>query len=184
LAAVRIYTKSGDAGQTSFLGGRRVSKDDTRVAAYGDIDELNSSIGIAVATDPVELEHELLIGVQKDLFCLGARLASPDPEKLTKLLAKTTLQDARLTELESAIDRIDEELPDLSSFILPGGTAKSARLHYARSVCRRAERSVVALAKHEAVPAIALAYLNRLSDLLFVVARVTNHRSNVPDIKW
>ena len=181
---MKIYTKSGDSGQTSLFGGRRVSKDDSRVAAYGDVDELNSSIGVAVATDPVDLEHDLLTGIQRDLFSLGARLASPDPEKAAKSLEKTAILDARITELESAIDRIDDELTELSSFILPGGTAKSARLHYTRSMCRRAERSVVALARHEAVPAVAVTYLNRLSDLLFMVARLANRRSNVPDIKW
>ncbi|UCD25809.1 MAG: cob(I)yrinic acid a,c-diamide adenosyltransferase [Gemmatimonadota bacterium] len=181
---MRIYTKSGDSGQTSFFGGRRVSKDDARVAAYGDVDELNSSIGVAVATDPVELEHGLLTDVQRDLFTIGARLASPDPEKLTQALEKTTLHNVRIAELESAIDRIDDELPDLGSFILPGGTAKSALLHYSRSVCRRTERSVVALARHEVVPDLVLAYLNRLSDLLFMVARLANHRSNVSDTKW
>ena len=181
---MKIYTKSGDSGQTSLFGGRRVSKDDSRVAAYGDVDELNSSIGMAVVTDPGDLEHDLLTGIQRDLFSLGARLATPDPEKAAKALEKTAIPDARITELESAIDRIDGELTELSSFILPGGTTKSARLHYARSVCRRAERSAVALARHEAVPAVAVTYLNRLSDLLFVVARLANHRSNIPDIKW
>jgi len=181
---VKIYTKSGDRGLTSLFGGRRVSKDDSRVAAYGDVDELNSSIGVAVATDPVDLEHDLLTDIQRDLFSLGARLATPDPEKAAKDLEKTAIPDARITELESAIDRIDDELTELSSFILPGGTTKSTRLHFARSVCRRAERSVVALARHEAVPAVVVTYLNRLSDLLFVIARLANHRSNVPDIKW
>ncbi len=184
MAAVKIYTKSGDGGQTSFFGGRRASKDDPRVAAYGDVDELNSAIGVAVATDPVDLEYDLLTGIQRDLFSVGARLASPDPEKVAKSLENTAIPDVRITELESAIDRIEAELTELSSFILPGGTTKSARLHCARSVCRRAERSVVALARHETVLPVALTYLNRLSDLLFVVARLANHRSNVPDIKW
>ena len=184
MAAVKIYTKSGDGGQTSLFGGRRVSKDDPRVAAYGDVDELNSAVGVAVATDQADLEHDLLTGIQRDLFSVGARLASPDPKKVAKALENTAIPDARITELESAIDRIEAELTELSWFILPGGTTKSARLHYARSVCRRAERSVVALARHETVPAVVLTYLNRLSDLLFVIARLANHRSNVPDIKW
>ena len=184
MAAVKIYTKSGDGGQTSLFGGSRVSKDDSRVAAYGDVDELNSSIGVAFVTDPVDLEHDLLTGIQRDLFSLGAQLASPDTEKAAKGLEKTAIPDARITELESAIDRIEDELTELSSFILPGGTTKSARLHFARSVCRRAERSVVALGRREVVPAVAVTYLNRLSDLLFVIARLANHRSNVPDIKW
>jgi cob(I)alamin adenosyltransferase len=183
LAAVKIYTKSGDSGKTSLFGGARVPNDDLRVSAYGDIDELNSCIGVAVATDPVDLEHELLIGIQRDLLSLGSRLANPESE-VSQTLEKTAIPDARITALEGAIDRIEHELTDLSSFILPGGTIKSAWLHYARSVCRRTERSVVALSKGETVPEITLIYLNRLSDLLFVVARLANHRSNVPDIKW
>ena len=181
---MKIYTKSGDSGQTSTFGGRRVSKDDSRVAAYGDVDELNSSMGVAVATEPVALERDLLTGIQRDLFSLGAQLASPDSEKAARAQEKTAIPDAKITELESAIDRIDDELTVLRSFIVPGGTTKSAQLHHARSVCRRAERSVVALAKHEAVPAVAVTYLNRLSDLLFMIARLANHRSDVPDIKW
>lgn len=119
---MKIYTKSGDGGQTSLFGGRRVSKDDPRVAAYGDVDELNSAIGVAVATDPADLEHDLLTGIQRDLFSVGARLASPDPEKVAKSLENTAIPDVRITELESAIDRIEAELTELSSFILPGGT--------------------------------------------------------------
>jgi cob(I)alamin adenosyltransferase len=184
LAAVRIYTKSGDGGETSLFGGERVPKDHYRVAAYGDVDELNSSIGAAVAAEPANLEHDLLTGVQRDLFSLGAQLATPNREKVAKALERTVVAEARVGELEGAIDRIQDELPELSSFILPGGTPKSAWLHHARSVCRRAERSIVALARAEEVPAIALVYLNRLSDLLFVLARLANDRAGVPDTKW
>lgn len=184
LAVVKIYTKSGDGGETSLFGGHRAPKNDPRVAAFGDVDELNCAIGLAIATEPRDLESDLLGGIQRDLFSIGSKLASPAPGKVAKALEKAVIPVSRIAELEAAIDRVEAELPELAAFVVPGGCAKSAQLHYARSVCRRAERSVVALALQEPAPALALAFLNRLSDLLFVVARLANHRVGVPDNRW
>jgi len=180
----RIYTRTGDAGQTALFGGGRVAKDHQRVAAYGDVDELNSTIGMVRATSPQDLADDLLETIQRDLFAIGGHLATPDPAKVRAALARAELQPSRITEFERAIDGADEELPPLKAFILPGGTAKAATLHVARTVCRRAERSVVALAGHEEVPELFLAYLNRLSDLLFTLARLANHRAGVGDVTW
>ena len=178
---MRIYTRTGDDGSTALFGSGRVRKD----AAYGDVDELNSALGVASATEPAALERELLDGIQRDLFAIGGQLASPEPEKVAKALAKAKLDDTRITELESAIDRMDAELPALSAFVLPGGTPKAAALHLTRTVCRRAERSVVALdSGGPAVPAVILRYLNRLSDLLFTLARLANHRAGHQDRTW
>lgn len=179
-----IYTKTGDGGETGLFGGGRVPKSDPRVAAYGTVDELNAALGIAVATAPIAFEHDLLEGIQRDLFAIGGRLASPNPTKVAKALAKATLDDARVAELEAAIDRADAEIPELTAFILPGGTPKAAHLHYARTVCRRAEREIVALAATTDVPPVILKYMNRLSDLLFTVARLANHRAGVTDRPW
>jgi len=184
LALVKIYTRSGDDGQTSLFGGRRVYKNNPRVAAYGDVDELNSALGAAVAAEPKELQEELLIAIQRDLFSIGGRLASPDPEEVSGVLKKTVIEDERIAAIEAAIDGAESELPELRQFVLPGGTLKSALLHQARSVCRRAERSVVALSQTETVPAVILAYLNRLSDLLFILARLANRDANLQDRTW
>jgi cob(I)alamin adenosyltransferase len=184
LALVKIYTRSGDDGQTSLFGGRRVYKNNLRVAAYGDVDELNSALGAAVAVEPKELQAELLTSIQRDLFSIGGRLASPDPEKVSGALKKAVIEDERIAAIEAAIDGAESELPELRQFVLPGGTLKSALLHQARSVCRRAERSVVALSQTEAVPPVILAYLNRLSDLLFVLARLANRDANLQDRTW
>jgi len=179
-----IYTKTGDTGETSLFGGGRVRKSDPRVAAYGDVDELNSAIGLAAATAPAGFEHETLERIQGDLLAIGGRLASPDPKKVAKALEKATLDDARIRAMETAIDRADRELPELTAFVLPGGTPKAAQLHLARTICRRAERSVVALAAHDPIPPEILVYLNRLSDLLFTLARLANHRAKLPDRTW
>lgn len=184
LALVRIYTRSGDDGQTSLFGGRRVYKNNPRVAAYGDVDELNSTLGAAVAAEPKELQAELLIAIQRDLFSIGGRLASPDAGKVSGALKKAVIEDERIAAIEAAIDGAESELPELRQFVLPGGTLKSALLHQARSVCRRAERSVVALSQTETVPAVILVYLNRLSDLLFVLARLANRDANLQDRTW
>lgn len=184
LAAVNIYTKTGDEGQTSLFGGGRVFKNDPRVAAYGNIDELNCVIGLVIATEPHDLESDLLVSIQRDLFSIGGRLASPAPEKVASALEKTAIPETRITEIEAAIDRVVAQLPELTAFILPGGSTKSAQLHHARSVCRRAERGVVELARQQDVPPLALVFLNRLSDLLFVLARLANHRANIADTKW
>ena len=181
---MKIYTRTGDAGETSLFGGGRVPKHDARVSAYGDVDELNAAIGVVLATPPHDLEAELLDGIQRDLFAIGGQLASPDPAKVAKALAKARLDDARVTALEAAIDRADREIPSLNAFVLPGGTPKAAVLHVARTVCRRAERSVVALHQSQGVPPIVLVYLNRLSDLLFTLARLANRRAGVADRTW
>lgn len=184
MARVKIYTRSGDAGDTSLFGGGRVPKSDPRVAAYGDVDELNSVIGLAIAIEPCDFETELLTSIQRDLFAIGGQLASPVPAKVAKALEKAAIPETRIAELEAAIDRATVELPELTAFVVPGGCAKSAHLHHARSVCRRAERSVVALALRETVPALVLVFLNRLSDLFFVLARLANYRADIPDTRW
>jgi len=181
---MKIYTKTGDTGDTSLFGAGRVRKDDPHVAAYGDVDELNSVLGFAMACDPSASEADLLTGVQHDLFAIGGQLASPEPEKVSKALEKAELSDDRVAALEAAIDRADDELEELTAFVLPGGTQKSAAFHVARTVCRRAERSVVALGATQPVLPIIVVYLNRLSDLLFTLARLANHRAGVTDRTW
>lgn len=173
----RVYTKTGDSGQTSLVDGSRVSKDDARVCAYGDVDELNSCLGLA-RVDLAELPdqthaelNEMLGVIQNELFILGADLASPLPTPVPRI------DDEHVAGLERAIDRLMEELAPLREFILPGGTRAAAQLHLARTIARRAERLVVALAARTEVGAPALTYLNRLSDLLFVMARVANQRA-------
>lgn len=179
-----IYTKTGDSGQTGLFGGGRVPKDDPRVSAYGDVDELNSAIGVVRATQPVQLFDPLLESVQRDLFSLGGHLATPDPEKVARALEKAELGGDRVLEFERAIDQADGELPPLRAFVLPAGTPKAAALHLARTVCRRAERSVVHLSHTSEVPALFIIYLNRLSDLLFTLARLANHRDGAGDVTW
>jgi len=181
---MKIYTKTGDEGETSLFGGRRVSKSDARVDAYGHVDELNATLGVAAAATPEAFERDLLVSVQQDLFAIGGRLASPEPDRVAKALEKTVVPHERIEVLEQAIDRMQGELTPLRQFILPGGTPKAASLHVARTVCRRAERSVVALARVASVPREILMYLNRLSDLLFVMARLANHRAGVVDQTW
>ncbi|NIM49453.1 MAG: cob(I)yrinic acid a,c-diamide adenosyltransferase [Gemmatimonadales bacterium] len=179
-----IYTRTGDGGETSLLGGGRVPKDDHRVAAYGSVDELNAALGVAMAVEPTGFERELLEDIQHDLFAIGGLLASPEPEKVSKVLQKAVVSAQRVDELEAAIDRAEAELTPLKAFVLPGGTLKAAHLHAARTVCRRAERCLVALRAHEELPPVILQYVNRLSDLLFVLARLANHRADVPDRRW
>ncbi|MGH7594195.1 MAG: cob(I)yrinic acid a,c-diamide adenosyltransferase [Gemmatimonadales bacterium] len=181
---MKIYTRTGDTGQTALFGGGRVTKDHVRVAAYGDVDELNAFLGLARATAPADFFSALLEAIQRDLFSIGGHLATPDPDKVRKALAKAELSATRVAEFEAAIDAADAELPPLKAFILPGGSAKAAILHVARVACRRAERSVVALAGSDEVPPLFLVYLNRLSDLLFTLARVANHRAGIGDITW
>lgn len=182
---MKIYTKTGDTGETALFGGGRVSKHDIRVAAYGDVDELNAALGAAAACSPADFEGPLWSAIQRDLFAIGGRLASPNPAKVAKALVKAALGTDRIEALERAIDAADRELTPLEAFVLPGGTTKAAAFHQARTVCRRAERSVVALqAAGGDVPAEILVYLNRLSDLLFTYARLANHRAGVPDHIW
>ncbi|MGQ0701566.1 MAG: cob(I)yrinic acid a,c-diamide adenosyltransferase [Gemmatimonadales bacterium] len=180
---MKLYTRTGDEGETGLFGGGRVPKDNPRVAAYGDIDELNAALGLVRATPP-DLRDPELEAIQRDLFSLGGQLASPNPEKVRAALAKAELTDQRVTDLEHAIDIAEAELQPLRAFILPGGSPKAATLHLARTICRRAERSVVALSHQDEVPPLFLRYLNRLSDYLFVLARLANHRAGRPDVIW
>jgi cob(I)alamin adenosyltransferase len=179
-----IYTRTGDTGTTGLFGGGRVPKDHPRVAAYGDVDELNATIGLARATPPSDLADPLLEAVQRDLFALGGHLATPDPAKVAKALERATLSPERIREFEMVMDAADQELGPLRAFILPGGAPKAAALHLARTVCRRAERSIVRLAQDGEVPELFLVYVNRLSDLLFTLARLANQRAGVGDVTW
>ena len=181
---IRIYTKTGDAGDTGLFGGGRVPKDHARVEAYGDIDELNATLGWVRAAEPMPRIDEIIAPVQRDLFALGALLATPDRDRMRAQLEKARIDDARVRELEHAIDECEAELDPLRSFILPGGTQKAAALHVARTVCRRAERRVVTLRRSEEVPELVVRYLNRLSDLLFMLARVANRRAGAGEVSW
>ena len=181
---MKIYTKTGDEGQTGLFGGGRVSKDDPRVEAYGDVDELNASIGIARSVEMMPRIDEVLVPIQRDLFSIGALLATPDLQKMHDHLSKAQIDDVRIADLEHAIDACDKELEPLRAFIVPGGTPKAAALHVARTVCRRAERRVISLQRDVAIPAIVVVYLNRLSDLLFTLARVANNRAGAGDVTW
>ena len=178
---MKIYTKTGDAGQTSLFDQTRVRKSDSRVDAYGEVDELNACLGVARAAG-VDPDIALLVEtIQKQLFALGARLADPSA-KIAPRVGKVTLGDADVAALEEAIDRLETELPPLRAFILPGGSVAGAAFHLARTVCRRAERRVVALG--DEAESFVVVYLNRLSDLLFVLARAVNHRAQVPETEW
>ena len=181
---MRIYTKTGDKGDTGLFGGGRVRKDDPRVEAYGDVDEINACIGFVRAVETMPRIDEVLVAVQRDLFSIGALLATPDLEKMHDHLAKAQIDDARIADLEHAIDDCDRELEPLRAFIVPGGTPKAAALHVARTVCRRAERRVVTLERDVEIPGIVVIYLNRLSDLLFSLARVANARSRSGEVTW
>jgi cob(I)alamin adenosyltransferase len=187
---MKIYTKTGDAGETSLFDQTRVSKADARVDAYGEVDELNACLGVARASiaDP-EIGAAIDL-VQRDLFALGAMLADPG-SRIAVRVTKASIDDAGVERLEQTIDRLEAGLPPLRRFILPGGSSSGAALHLARTVCRRAERRVVALqaASEEAngghtVNPIVVVYLNRLSDLLFVMARAVNHRAGVREVEW
>jgi cob(I)alamin adenosyltransferase len=181
---MRIYTKTGDKGDTGLFGGGRVAKDDPRVEAYGEVDELNAVLGMARSIETMPRIDEVLLPVQRDLFAIGALLATPDHDKMQAQLTKARIDDERIAQLEHAIDDGEAELEPLRSFILPGGTPKSAALHVARTVCRRAERRVVHLARELPLPPLVVVYLNRLSDLLFVLARVANRRAGAGEVTW
>ena len=182
---MKIYTKTGDTGQTALMGGGRVPKDSIRVAAYGDVDEANAAIGLARGVPPNDIAAPLLEAIQRDLFAIGGALATPAPAKIkSSKREKLVVPPTRVLMLEKAIDEVMKQLPPLKAFVLPAGTAKAASLHYARTVVRRAERSVVHLAGIEPVPPELLVYLNRLSDLLFALARLANHQAGVPDVAW
>ncbi len=177
-----IYTKTGDGGETSLLGGTRVPKDHLRVAAYGDVDETNAALGLARAHAQDELDA-LLVSIQKQLFAIGAQLADPGHDVASQR-AKAAVTDAQVRSLEAAIDVRDATLPPLRAFVLPGGTPTAALLHQARTVCRRAERSVVTLAREAEIDPLIVVYLNRLSDLLFVLARVENRQAGLGEDLW
>jgi cob(I)alamin adenosyltransferase len=191
MGTMKIYTRTGDTGDTSLLGGVRVAKSDGRVDAYGEVDELNAWLGLVRAALAAGTAHaearraddiaDAIVHIQRDLFALGARLADPG-EKIAARVAKTSLQDADVERLEQWIDRLEAELPPLRHFILAGGASSGAALHVARTVCRRAERRIVAL--QPAVEDVLLRYINRLSDLLFVMARAVNHRASAPETEW
>jgi cob(I)alamin adenosyltransferase len=181
---MKIYTKTGDAGDTGLFGGGRVPKNHPRVEAYGDVDELNAVLAMVRAAGDMPRIDDVILPIQKDLFAIGALLATPDREKMRQHLEKANVDDARIAELERAIDAGDDELEPLKTFIIPGGTPKAAALHVARTVCRRAERRVVELAANTDIPQLVVVYLNRLSDLLFTLARVANRRANTEEVAW
>lgn len=180
-APMKIYTRTGDDGTTGLLGAARVRKHDARVEAYGSVDELNAALGVAAAFDPERWLAADFARIQPALFQIGAELATTD-ESLLQKLARVTDED--ITALEGVIDRLENDLPPLTKFILPGGSAFAAHLHLARTICRRAERRVTALAETAHVDARVVKYLNRLADLLFVMARWANHRAGVPETTW
>jgi len=180
---VKIYTKAGDDGTTGLLGAGRVSKDAPRIEAYGTVDELNAVLGLARSTGGLDADADALVArLQDELFAVGAALADPDPAGRFH----NSVTEDFASRLEAEIDRLETELPALTQFILPGGSPAASQLHLARTVCRRAERLVVRLGQSPggAVPARVVAYLNRLSDFLFVLARAVNHRSGVGDTPW
>ncbi|MGH8188358.1 MAG: cob(I)yrinic acid a,c-diamide adenosyltransferase [Steroidobacteraceae bacterium] len=179
---MKIYTKTGDTGETSLFDSTRVRKSDARVDAYGEVDELNACLGVACAAGVGDELTALIEAIQKDLFALGARLADPST-KIAARVTKAIITEAHVEQLEQVIDRLEAELPPLRRFILPGGSPPGAALHLARTVCRRAERRAVSLGSGEVEP-IVIVYLNRLSDLLFVMARAVNHRSGVHETEW
>jgi len=178
---MKIYTKTGDAGDTSLFGGQRVPKDALRIEAYGTVDELNSVLGLALVEDPDKETRSALLEIQSQLFTLGADLATPR-SAARKAIRRIEARDSAW--LEREIDRVDAGLKPLHSFVLPGGSPLAARLHCARTVCRRAERIVVRLSRNEDVGEAMTMYLNRLSDLLFVLARHANQAAGVAEIRW
>ncbi len=178
----RIYTKTGDQGDTALGDGTRVPKDHPRVTAYGSVDELNAILGLLVLNDPDAVQTELLRGIQNDLFDVGADLCVPPaPDEAPG--SRLRIRPEQAARLESAIDRLNANLRPLTSFVLPGGRAAAAWCHLARTVCRRAEREVVTLSHSESVNPQVVIYLNRLSDLLFVLARVYNNGGQ-DDVLW
>ena len=179
---MKIYTKTGDRGDTRLFDGTKVRKYDDRVSAYGAVDELNAFIGAAASFLNDGALQEILGGIQKDLFSVGAQLADPGFKHQTR--AKFSLPAERIAALESAIDAFETELPPLRQFILSGGGQAGAMLHVARTVCRRAERQVVGLSEKIDVNSDVIVYLNRLSDFLFVIARVVNHREGKQEVEW
>ncbi len=180
---MKIYTRRGDRGETDLIGSGRVGKDHLRVEAYGAVDELNAFVGNAATATPHTDLVELLQVIQRSLFSLGAYLATPETRH-QEAMGMGPPSAAEIDTLETTIDQLESELAPLQRFVLPGGTAEASAFHLARTVCRRAERRAVALAAEGDIEELALRYLNRLSDLLFVLARVANHRAGQPDVEW
>lgn len=195
---MKIYTRTGDKGQTALYGGERVSKSHGRVGAYGTLDELNSCLGICISLcrkeRGIEEETRWLLQVQKDLFALGSWLASKEASERAARgeeafsgarQNRTHIDESRVTELEQQIDLWEKHLQPMTSFILPGGTVLGGHVHFARTICRRGEREVIALSESgETVPLLVIQYLNRLADALFVLARYLNHRGGVHEDPW
>jgi cob(I)alamin adenosyltransferase len=179
---MRIYTKTGDDGTTGLFGGTRVDKDAESVEAFGTVDELNSILGVARAVGLVPEIDALLTHIQDDLFCVGAELATTPGHE--ERLSSRRVGEADVRALEAALDRIETELPELKNFVLPGGTLAAATLHHARTVCRRAERRVISAGRIRTLSPGIVIYLNRLSDLLFVLARRVNQLAGRPDVLW
>ncbi len=179
---MKIYTRTGDDGDTGLFDGTRVSKSDPRVAAYGDVDELNAWLGFVRGSTDDQDVRTMLEQIQRDLFGLGARLADP-AKRIAERVTKAAVTPQDIARLEDSIDRLESELPPLRRFILAGGSTPGAALHVARTVCRRAERSIVALGSDAVEPEL-LIYINRLSDLLFVMARAVNSRAGAPELEW
>ncbi len=179
---MKIYTRTGDAGETGLFGGARVDKDDARVEAYGTVDELNSCIGVARSLGVSPTTDECLLHIQSDLFTVGAELAcAPGKEQKLRMVL---VSEADIERLELWIDRSEAPLEPLANFVLPGGSAAAAELHRARTVCRRAERRTLSAGRSAPVRPLTVIYLNRLSDLLFVLARFENHRAGTVDVPW
>jgi cob(I)alamin adenosyltransferase len=178
---LKIYTRTGDAGETSLFDNTRVSKADSRVDAYGEVDELNACLGVARAAGLDADISGLLADIQQELFAVGAQLADPS-HRIAPRVTKAAIGDTHVARLEATIDRLEAELPPLRRFILPGGASAGSLLHLARTICRRAERRIVGLSSP--VDPLVVVYLNRLSDLLFVMARAANHRSGVAETEW
>jgi cob(I)alamin adenosyltransferase len=179
---VKIYTRTGDRGDTALFDGTRVRKSDPRVAAYGEVDELNAWLGLTRASDLDDDLTDMIVRIQRDLFALGSRLADPS-HRIAERVRKAVVTPEDITRLEGWIDALETELPPLRRFIVAGGTQAAAALHVARATCRRAERAMVALDAESLEPEL-ITYVNRLSDLLFVMARVVNTRAGVPELEW
>lgn len=179
---MKVYTRHGDAGETGIWGGKRLGKDEARIEAIGAVDECNAAIGLALSAGLPGEVAEILTDAQNTLFVVGSELMAPERTGPGASLPRLTGQE--VVRLEAAIDGIDARNPELSNFILPGGTVASAQLHLARAVCRRAERRVTALSRTEDVVPEVMSYLNRLADLLFVAARFANHEAGTPDVPW
>ena len=176
---MKVYTKTGDDGKTSLIGGERVFKYDLRLESYGTVDELNAQLGVLGTQVPAEFSP-YLTRIQNELFHIGSLLASPNPEEF----GLTDLPTSCIVRLEDEMDAFSENLPKLTNFILPGGSQASAIAHVCRCVCRRAERRVVALSSEEDISEVLIKYLNRLSDWFFVFARFANHRAGIKDVIW